>query len=250
MISKETGSAPGRRHPVFATTHWSVVLMAGTHGDGSPAREALARLCQTYWYPLYAYVRRRGHSAPDAQDLTQAFFAQLLQRQSLASAAPERGRFRSFLLAAMNHFLASEWRKMSAQKRGGGCQLISLDWAAAEQRFDLEPATHAAPDRIFEKQWAVTLLDGVLSRLQTDYEAEGKAALFAALRETLMGRRESQPYAELAKALGLSENAVKVAVHRLRKRYREYIRSEIARTLHDADDVDAEMRHLFQALSE
>src|SRR5208283_4853886 len=171
----------------------SVVLSAGG-SDTMRARDALARLCQTYWYPLYAYVRRRGNSAHDAQDLTQAFFAQLLERQSLAAADPERGRFRSFLLGAMNHFLINEWQKSRAQKRGGGSQTISLDLAAAEERFDLEPADHSTPDKIFERQWALTLLGEVLNRLEAEYQREGKGGLFAALKQTLMGTRESQPY--------------------------------------------------------
>lgn len=250
MTSDETASSTlPARQPVFATTHWSVVLAAGTHHDTTRARDALARLCQVYWYPLYAYVRRRGHNTHDAQDLTQAFFEQLLRRQSLASADPERGRFRSFILTAMNHFLTSEWKKAVAQKRGGGSQNLSLDWAAAEERFDLEPATTIAPDRIFEKQWALTLLGEVLNRLKREYHAEGNGELFAAIKETLMGRRESQPYADLAEALGMNEGALKVAVYRLRKRYRELIRAEIANTLDPSEDVESEMRHLFQVLA-
>ncbi|HEX9045448.1 MAG TPA: RNA polymerase sigma factor [Verrucomicrobiae bacterium] len=250
MTSDETASSTlPARQPVFATTHWSVVLLAGTHHDTTCARDALARLCQVYWYPLYAYVRRRGHNAHDAQDLTQAFFEQLLRRQSLASADPERGRFRSFILTAMNHFLASEWKKAVARKRNAGARNLSLDWAAAEQRFDLEPATTIAPDRLFEKHWALTLLAEVLNRLEREYRAEGHGELFAAIKETLMGRGESQPYAELAAALGMNEGALKVAVHRLRKRYRELIRAEIANTLDPAEDVESEMRHLFQVLA-
>jgi RNA polymerase sigma-70 factor (ECF subfamily) len=250
MTDTETGtSAAGRPHPVFATTHWSVVL-AATRTDTTRARDALAKLCQTYWYPLYAYVRRRGYSTPDAQDLTQAFFEQLLERQSLASADPDLGRFRSFLLKSMNNFLASEWKKGMAQKRGGGGTMLSLDLAAAEQRFDLEPATFASPDKIFEKLWALTLLGEVMDRLEREYEGEGKTDLFAALKQTLLGLRESQPYAELAPKLGMNESAVKVAVHRLRKRYRELIRAEIANTLDRSQDLEAEIRHLFQVLAE
>ena len=250
MTSDETASSSlPAGAPVFATTHWSVVLTAGTHHDTARARDALARLCQVYWYPLYAYVRRRGHNAPDAQDLTQAFFEQLLRRQSLASADPERGRFRSFILTAMNHFLAVEWKKAGARKRGGGSQPLSLDWAAAEQRFYLEPATTVAPDRNFEKQWALTLLGEVLGRLEHEYQAGGKGVLFAAIKETLLGQRESQPYADLAGVLGMNEGALKVAVHRLRKRYRELIRAEIANTLDRSEDIEAEMRHLFQVLT-
>ena len=236
------------RQPAFVTTHWSVVLTAG-HSDTTRAREALGRLCQTYWYPLYAYVRGRGHSSHDAQDLTQEFFAQFLERQAVAAANPERGRFRSFILTAMNHFLISEWTKARAQKRGGGQQVISMDLEAAEERLHLEPADQATPDKIFEKQWALTLLNEVLNRLEEEYRREGKDKLFAALKETLMGTRESQPYEELAATLGMNAGAVKVAVHRIRKRYRELIRDEIANTLDPAQDIDQEMRHLFSALT-
>jgi RNA polymerase sigma-70 factor (ECF subfamily) len=250
MSATETGSSsPVRPQAVFATTHWSVVLTAG-RSDTTRSRDALARLCQTYWYPLYFYVRRRGYSPHDAQDLTQAFFARLLEHQSLTSADPDRGRFRSFILTAMNHFLASEWKRGMAQKRGGGNQLISLDLAAAEERFDLEPADHSTPDKLFEKQWALALLAVVLNRLEGEFQAEGKTDLFAALKQTLMGSRESLPYAELAPRLGMNESAVKVAVHRLRKRYRELIRAEIANTLDHSEDVEVEMRYLFQTLAE
>jgi len=224
------------------------VLTAG-RSDTTRARDALGRLCQTYWYPLYAYVRRRGHSPHDSQDLTQEFFAQLLERQSLSAANPERGRFRSFILTAMNNFLVNEWNKARAKKRGGGFQAFSLDWAAAEERFDLEPADNSAPDKLFERQWALTLLNEVLNRLEAEYRREGKIKLFAALKQTLMGARESQPYAELAAKLGMNEGAVKVAVHRLRARYRELIRAEIANTLDQPQDIEGEMRHLFSALA-
>jgi RNA polymerase sigma-70 factor (ECF subfamily) len=236
------------QRPVFATTRWSVVLAAG-RSNTTHARAALEKLCRIYWYPLYAYVRRRGHSPEDAQDLTQEFFAQLLERQSLAKADSNRGRFRSFLLTAMNHFLADEWKKAHAEKRGGGRQMLSLDLAAAEKRFDLEPVDNSAPDKIFEKQWALTLLDEVLNRLEREYQSEGKMDLFAALKQTLMGKRESQPYAELAAGLDMNESAVKVAVHRLRKRYRELVRDEIAGTLDRPQDVEEEMRHLFNVLA-
>jgi RNA polymerase sigma-70 factor (ECF subfamily) len=249
MTRVETGSsAPVGPQAAFCTTHWSVVL-AVRKADSPQAREALARLCQTYWYPLYAYVRRRGYPAHDAQDLTQTFFERLLGRESLATATPARGKFRTFMLTSMQYFLASEWKHRRAQKRGGGCELLSLDWAAAEARFDLEPATHASPDRLFEKQWALTVLAEVLSRLEREYQSEGNTALFAALKQTLMGLRESQPYAELALKLGISESAVKVSVHRLRKRYRDLIRAEIGSTLEDPREVEEELRHLFQALA-
>jgi RNA polymerase sigma-70 factor (ECF subfamily) len=234
---------------VFATTHWSVVLTAG-RSDTAGGREALARLCQSYWYPLYAHARRRGCPPHDAQDLTQEFFAQLLERQSFAGADPSRGRFRSFLLTAMNNFLVTEWKKARAQKRGGGESLLSLDLAAAEQRFDLEPAARDTPDKAFDKQWALTLLEEVLNLLEKEYRRDGKADLFVALKQTLMGARESQPYAQLAAELGVSESAVKVAVHRLRKRYRELIRAEIAHTVASPDEVNDEMRHLLATLTQ
>ena len=247
--AESTPPGQAARQPAFVTTHWSIIISAGG-SDTTRARDALARLCQTYWYPLYAYVRRRGYSPHDAQDLTQAFFAQLLERQSLAAADPERGRFRSFLLGAMNHFLVNAWQKARAQKRGSGSQTISLDLAAAEERFDLEPADNASPDKIFEKQWALTLLGEVLNRLEAEYQREGKGDLFAALKQTLMGARESQPYSDLAVKLGMNENAIKVAVHRLRRRYRELVRGEIAGTLAQTRDIEEEMRHLFAALAQ
>jgi len=236
------------RNAAFVTTHWSVVLTAG-RSDTTRARAALARLCQTYWYPLYAYVRRRGYSGVDAEDLTQGFFAQLLERQSLASADPSRGRFRSFILTTMNHFLATEREKARAQKRGGGAPILSLDLAAAERRYDLEPADDSSPDKVFDKQWALALLNEVVSRLENEYRLDDKPALFAALKETLAGTRESQPYAVLAARLGMKEGAVKVAVHRLRKRYRELLQEEIANTVASPEEVQEEMRHLFRALA-
>ncbi len=247
--SKSTSSAPVNPRAVFATTHWSVVLTAASN-DTTRSQMAMARLCQTYWYPLYAYVRRRGHSAQDAQDLTQSFFLYLLEQRWVGRADPERGRFRSFILATINHFLANEWKKGMAQKRGGDCQHLSLDWAVAEQRFYLEPAAQVAPDKLFDKQWALSLLSGVIDRLEHEYQSDGRADLFAALKQTLLGLRDSQPYAELALALDLNESAVKVAVHRLRKRYRKLICAEIAHTLDNPQEIEAEMRHLFQVLAD
>lgn len=240
-------SAPEVRQRVFVTTHWSVVLAAG-RSDTTRSRDALARLCQTYWYPLYSYVRRRGYSAHDAQDLTQAFFAHILEKQSIISADPERGRFRSFILTAMNNFLGQEWEKSRAQKRGGGSEIFSLDLAIAEQRHDLEPSTSETPDKDFDKKWALALLETVMTQLEAEYKRENKSDLFNALKQTLTGSRESQPYVDLAKQLNTTETAIKVTVHRLRKRYRELLQSEIANTVDSADDVKEEMRHLFAAL--
>jgi RNA polymerase sigma-70 factor (ECF subfamily) len=226
------------------------VLRAG-RADTPRARDALARLCRTYWYPLYAHVRRRGHGPHDAQDLTQEFFARLLAGSTLGRADPARGRFRAFILTALDHFLADEWDKARAQKRGGGTEVVSLDLAAAEQRFDLEPTDATAPpDKAFDRQWALALLETVLAQLDAEYRLSNKAALYAALRQTLTGARDAQPYSKLATRLGLSEGAVKVAVHRLRQRYRALLQAEIAHTVAAPADVPEEMRHLFRTLAD
>ena len=242
-----TGIEPSARS-AFVTTHWSAVVSAGRN-DTTRARDALARLCQTYWFPLYAYIRRRGYSPEDAPDLTQEFFARLLKRNWVGHADQAKGRFRSFLLSALNHFLADEWDKARAQKRGGGVPLVPLQFDTAETRYGVEPADNVTPERSFERRWALTLLEEVLKRLQAEYEAEGKAALFAALNPCLVGERTSQPYVELAAKLGMNEGAVKSAVHRLRQRYRQLLRDEIAQTVADPAEVDEELRHLFAVLA-
>ena len=239
-------SSSGARQSAFVTTHWSVVLTAGH--DTTHARAALEKLCQTYWYPLYAHVRRRGHSPADAQDLTQAFFLRLLEQRSLARVDPERGRFRAFMLGALNYFLISEWRKARTGRRGGGRPLLSLDWAAAERRFDLEPADPATPERAFDRQWATALLDEVLRQLENEYRHEGKSELFQALKQTLAGAREAQPYTRLAGELGMTGGAVAVAVHRLCKRYRALLQSEIANTVSSPEEVREEMNYLFSTI--
>ncbi|HEX3624589.1 MAG TPA: sigma-70 family RNA polymerase sigma factor [Verrucomicrobiae bacterium] len=245
--TKAPADAAGRQ-PVFATTHWSVVLRAG-QADTTRAQDALSRLCTTYWYPLYAYVRRRGHSAHDAQDLTQAFFAQLLERQSFVHADPNRGRFRSFLLTVMNHFLVNEWTRAHAQKRGGGASLLPLQFETAETRFVREPADNTTPEQIYERRWAMALLAEVVRRLADEYKEDGRAELFAELNPCLVGERAAQPYAELAAKLGVSENTVKSSVHRMRQRYRQLLRDEIANTVEEPSEVDEELRHLFHILS-
>jgi RNA polymerase sigma-70 factor (ECF subfamily) len=232
----------------FVTTHWSVVL-AASRTDTTRADQALTRLCQTYWFPLYAYARRRGFSPQDAQDLTQAFFAHLLANHGFASADPNRGRFRSFMLGCMNHFLANEWERQRAQKRGGGQGVLSLDLAQAEAQFGLEPVDNSSPDKLFDKNWALTLLQQVLNQVEAEYRVAGKATLFEGLKAALTGTRESQPYAVLARDLGMAETAVKVAVHRLRKRYRELLRLELTNTLADPTHADEELRHLLAALA-
>ena len=242
----EAGVEAGR--PAFVTTHWSVVLAAGA-ADTTSSRDALTRLCQTYWHPLYAYVRRIGHSPHDAQDLTQEFFARLLEKNSLTAADESRGRFRSFLLASLKHFLANEWDKARAQKRGGALIPIPIDGSSAETSCQWEPADRTTPERIFERRWALTLLEGVLRRLREEYVRDGKENLFEQLKPTLTEASRTVRYAEIAVRLGTTEGAVKVAVHRLRQRYREVLRAEIAGTVATPGEVDDEIRSLFAALS-
>ena len=225
-----------------------MVLNAGRTGS-SHALAALEKLCQSYWYPLYAYVRRRGHSPEDAEDLTQEFFARLLQHNWVAMADQSKGRFRSFLLMVLNRFLANEWDKVRAEKRGGGVGAVPLQLDTAETRYAREPATTTTPEDVFERQWAVTLLDQVLTSLGDEYREAGKAALFDALKPCLIGRSELQPYQELAASLGMSEAAVKVAVHRLRERYRQRLKDEVAHTVASPSEVDSELRHLFRVLA-
>jgi len=232
----------------FVPTRWSLVLRAG-RSDTTRAKEALATLCETYWYPLYAYVRGRGHQREDAQDLTQEFFARLLRKNWIGDADRERGRFRSFLLTALKRFLADEWDKARAQKRGGGAQLLPLQFDTAETRLSREPIDDVTPEQSFERRWVLVLLDEVLKRLRQEYEQEGKAGLFAEINPCLVGDGASLPYAELAKKLGLSEFALKSAVHRLRQRYRKLLRDEIAQTVAERREVDEELQHLFAVLS-
>jgi RNA polymerase sigma-70 factor (ECF subfamily) len=241
-------SEAGQRRPVFVTTHWSVVLTAGRN-DTTRARAALEQLCRNYWHPLYAYVRRSGHSPEEAQDLTQEFFARLLAQNTVARADPARGRFRSFLLGSLKHFLAHEWEKARAQKRGGGAQLIPLDFDTAESRWVQPVAPGDTPDRAFDRQWALALLDVVLGRVRKEYTDSGRDELFVGLKDTLTGGRSEIPYSELAARLGLSEGAVKVAAHRLRQRYRDLLRVEIASTVAGPEEVEEELKHLFAALS-
>jgi RNA polymerase sigma-70 factor (ECF subfamily) len=230
----------------FELTRWSVVVAAG--GDDSKvARQALEHLCHTYWYPLYAFVRREGHSAHDARDLTQEFFARLLQKGWLQDVRREKGRFRAFLLASMRHFLANEWDRAHALKRGGGHSPISLDAHSAEERYALEPADPMTADRLYERRWALTLLEQVLARLKREFGAAGKETLFEELKPTLTGGRVA--YAEIAARLRAQETAVRVAAHRFRLRYRDLIRAEIAETVAGPGEVDAELARLFAALA-
>jgi RNA polymerase sigma factor (sigma-70 family) len=235
--------------PLFVTTRWSVVLAAQNHA-APDSSVALETLCRAYWYPLYALVRRQGHSPHDAQDLTQAFFARLLQKDYLRAAAKEKGRLRTFLSVALKRFLANEWDRGRAQKRGGGVPLVSFDAGLAEQRYQQEGADALSPDRIYERQWAMTLLEQALTRLRAEYAAAGKEAEFEQLKVVLTAERGAIPYATLAAALGISEGATRVAVHRLRKRFRELFRATIADTVDDAAEVEDELRYVARVLGE
>ena len=233
---------------MFPVTQWTVVLAAG--GTPSPeAAAALERLCSAYWYPLYAFVRRSGHSPPEAQDLTQEFFARLLEHHWIARADRQRGRFRSFLLMALKRFLAKDWDKVKTLKRGGQVRLVPLELDTAESRYAHEPADTCTPEQVFEKRWALTLLESVLKRLRQDYARDGKGELFERLEPCLIGSREAQPYATLAAGLGMTEGAVKMAVSRLRERYRECLKEEIGQTVGSSAEVDEELRHLFRVLA-
>jgi len=236
-------------HRRFVTTHWSLVLAAGADVSSIEAGNALARLCETYWYPLYAFLRSRGHTAEDAQDLTQAFFARVLERQAFAHADPARGRFRSFLLSSLKNFVANEREREQAQKRGGGISVVPLDIEAAEGRFQLEPHTDETPERVFDREWALTLLDNVIRQLALEMTRAGREGQFAELKEFLTGDDLHTGYAATASTLGMSEGAVRVAVHRLRRRFGELIRREIAQTVSSPEGIDDEMRHLWSSVS-
>lgn len=233
---------------MFPATQWTVVLTAG--GTPSPeAAAALEGLCRSYWYPLYAFVRRGGHSPPDAQDLTQEFFARLLEHNWIAHADRQRGRFRSFLLMAMKRFLVKEWDKAKALKRDGQAQRVPMELDTAESRYTRELADTRTPEQLFEKQWALALLESVLRRLHEIYTRDGKGALFQALEPCLVGSRNTQPYAVLAAELGMTEGAARVAVCRLRERYRECLKAEVAQTVASAAEVDEELRHLLRVMA-
>jgi DNA-directed RNA polymerase specialized sigma24 family protein len=239
--SRSGGGAPG--------TLWSVVIAAGST-DSVVARPALQQLCSIYWYPLYSYVRRQGLTPADAEDITQSFFASLIEYNGLRGLDRAKGRFRAFLLASIRNHINNTRAFNSAQKRGAGRELISLDAALAEHRFSQEPVdTAATPERMFDRQWAITLLDRSLGRLRAEYCEDGKGALFDALQDTLAGGEIEGGYARISGGLGMSEGAVKVSAHRLRQRYREVIREEVAATTAVAGDTEDELRELFAALA-
>jgi len=233
--------------PVFATTHWSAVVQAGR--PASPeAAEALEELCRTYWYPLYAYVRRLGFDVPSAQDLTQEFFARLLEKNYLSAADRRRGKFRWFLLTAFKCFLANEWDRARALKRGGGKQPLSFDAMTAEERYRLEPADRLTADQIFDRRWALELLDRARRLLREEYAAADKAPRFACLEQYLPGEQPSSTQADLAQTLGTTENALKQEVHRMKRRFGELLRKEVARTVAHSDEVAEELRYLIDAI--
>jgi RNA polymerase sigma-70 factor (ECF subfamily) len=241
----QTSDSP---HPHdFASTRWSLVLAAG-RGDAPEAQAALAALCEVYWYPLYAYVRRSGYSADEAQDLTQGFFARLLEKHDLRAADSERGRFRSFLLTAFKRFVSKERHRARALKRGGGRRMLSLDFDQGESRFRLEPVTDVTPETIYERRWALTLLDRVMARLRDDFERAGKRDEFDHLKVFLTGEAAAPSYREVAAELGTTEGAVKVAVHRLRRKFRDLVLAEIAQTVTAPEEAEDELRHLFEAI--
>ena len=234
--------------PQFRTTHWSVVLMAG-RGNSGAAQEALTRLCGFYWYPLYAFVRRRGHNSHDAQDLTQDFFAHLLEKKILEAADQQKGRFRSFLLASVKNFLANEWDRNHTVKRGGKHSIISWDDQSGENRYLREPFHEVTPERLFEQSWALTVIQNALEQLRKEYADAGKSQLFEAIQAYLSEDEGAETYASMATRLKLTEAAVKMSVLRLRRHFRELLRAEIAQTVGDPGELDEEVRHLFTALA-
>jgi RNA polymerase sigma-70 factor (ECF subfamily) len=232
----------------FLTTHWSLVVEAADRGSPASA-EALEALCRTYWLPLYRYVRRRTPNLDEAHDLTQEFFARLLEKNFLAAAQPERGRFRAFLLAAFKHFLSHEWEKARTQKRGGGKPVFSLDFSSSDSHHALEPSAGVTPEEAYDREWATTLLAGVMESLLEEFTRAGKRAEFDVLKGFLTGGDPGRSYADAARELGSSEAAVKMAVYRLKGRFRERLRDWIAQTVSGPEEIDAEIRDLFAAFA-
>jgi RNA polymerase sigma factor (sigma-70 family) len=235
------------RKDQFPATRWSLVLNAS--GSTEKSVDALSTLCTAYWYPLYAFIRRQGHEPEEAQDLTQGFFARLLEKQYLGDYQRELGRFRSFLLTSLKHFLANEYDSANTQKRGGGTEAISVDLIhAGEQRYSLEPRHDLTPEAIFEKQWAMTLLSQSVLRLQNEAEKAGKRSQFDQLKRFLTGDEDKIPYSELASNMGISEGALKVAIHRLRKQFRDALQEEISHTVSRPEEIQDEIRFLMSVL--
>lgn len=247
-IPEKSVDAIFTRNGSFMTTHWSVVVQAGQSGSVE-AQNALEKLCCSYWYPLYVHTRRLGWSEQDAKDLIQQFFARLLERNYLQRVDQKRGRFRSFLLTSLKHFLADEWERLHTQKRGGGLQIISWDDFNPEERYVHEPMERMTPDRIYEKRWAGILLERVLDGLKVEYQKAGRSEEYAQLKSFVWGDGNPGTYFEAAAHLGMEENALKVAVHRLRKRFREQLRQEVGRTVSAPEEIDEELLYLRSLLS-
>jgi len=239
--------SPHSARTEFRTTHWSLVLAAAER-ESVESDAALERLCRAYWYPLYAHVRRQGNDPHEAQDLTQAFFERLLEKSFLRAVDRNKGRFRAFLLTALDHFLANEWRRGHARKRGGGRTIVSLDDESIENRYSLEPTHDETPERLFERRWALTVLERAMNRLGAECDTSARAALFDAVRSLIGGDRADLPHSMLAARLGMIENAFNLALHRLRRRYGELIREEIAETVAGPHEVDHELRHLMKCI--
>ena len=248
MSPEDPSPSSSAAHDIFATTQWTVVMAAGSH-PSPQADQALEALCRSYWFPLYAYVRRRSPTREDAEDLTQTFFELFLARNYLEGLKAERGRFRAFLLASLQHFLANERDKAQCLKRGGRATHLSLDWQTADTKFQLASATDPSPDKAFDREWAVTLLSRVIERLHAECSRDGRSRQFDELKIFLTEGKGALSHAQAAQKLGMEETAVRVAVHRLRKRYRELLRAEIAQTLADPAQVDEEIRTLFGAFN-
>lgn len=242
----ELAVSPGRPHQ-FETTRWSLIVQA--RGEGPLARAALEALCRAYWFPLYAFIRRSGYAQHDAEDLTQAFFTHVLESDFIGRAAPEKGRFRSFLLVSLRNFVAKQHARAASQKRGGGLRPVDFDENAAEERLALRTPASLTPSELFDRDWALTLLEQALDRLDAEQRAMGKAALFARLRPLLRSGPERGDYDSLSGELGIAKGTLTVAVHRLQQRYRALVRSEILQTLANPADLDDELRHLFSLLA-
>lgn len=234
-------------NPQFLTTHWSVVLRAADRSDPD-RQQAMATLCENYWYPVYVYLRRRGQAPQEAEDLTQEFFVRLLERDFLEAANPDKGKFRSFLLVCVKRFLINRQQHDRAQKRGGGQVCFSFDAADADARYQLEPPDNRSPELLFQRRWALTLLKNALHQLANEMQQEGKQAVFDKLKIYLAAEDHAPSYDQIAAETGMTAGAVRVAVHRLRQRYRRLLREEIAATLDDPQDIDDEVRWLFQVL--
>jgi RNA polymerase sigma factor (sigma-70 family) len=236
----------GARGVAFTTTHWSVVLEA--QGESPAAREALEKLCRTYWRPVYSFIKREGVGTEEAEDLTQGFFTLLLQRRDFDSVRKEKGRLRSYLLTSLKHFLVSEHRRAVTAKRGKGQQLVPLDELTDAERRDMEPADNLTAERVYERRWALTLMGQVLRRLKDEYDAAGNAELFDSLKQLLADEEEAPSRAEIASRLGMTENALRQALHRFRQRYQLLLREEISHTVAIASDIEDELRHLIAVL--